>query len=124
MLLLPVLFVLLFISLTPSISFIKLFELAEFVLLVILLFNIFLKQSHKLLLLLDSQINFTINAVINANIVYASVAIKNVSSNAANVTIKNIANIKAATAIGHFKSFCNIADIIIKEPDDYKKIFS
>ena len=43
---------------------------------------------------------------------------------AANVTIKNIANIKAATAIGLFKSFCNIADIIITAIGNAKNINS
>ena len=38
--------------------------------------------------------------------------IKETTLNFANVTIKNIANINAATAIGFFKSFCNIADIL------------
>ena len=65
--------------------------------------------------------------MINASIVYASVAIKNVASKAANVTTRNIANINAATANGHFKTFCNIADTIITAIGNdygYDKIFA
>ena len=64
----------------------------------------------------------TINAVINEITVYASVAIRNVSSNAANVTIKKIANINAATAAGFLSNFSSIADIIITAIGNAKKI--
>ena len=60
--------------------------------------------------------------MINASIVYASVAIKNVASKAENVTTRNIANINAATANGHFKTFCNIADTIITAIGNAKNI--
>ena len=90
---------------------------------ILLFFKISLNNSHiSSSWLFVSQINLTINAVISASNVYASVAIKKVSSNAANVTIKNMANINAATAIGFFKSFCSIADIIITAIGNAKNI--
>jgi hypothetical protein len=63
-----------------------------------------------------------IRAVINANNVYAKVAIKNNSSKAANVTTRNIAKIKLATAIGLFNNFSNIYDIMITAIGKAKKI--
>lgn len=67
-------------------------------------------------------INLTINAVMNAKIVYTIVAIKNVASNTANVTIKYIANATAATAIGQLINFSNTAAKIIVAIGRAKKI--
>lgn len=56
---------------------------------------------------------FVNTAVINASIVYAIVATKNIRFPITNVTIRNIANIIAATKNGHLKIFCSAIDIII-----------
>jgi len=106
-----------------SLLVLQLFETLFNRLSALLFLKISFNNSHKLLLLLfDSQINLTINAVISESNVYTSVAIKKVSSNAANVTIKNVANINAATAIGFLKSFCNTTDIIITAIGNAKNI--
>ena len=59
------------------------------------------------------QIIFVSTAVINASIVYAIVATKNIRFPITNVAIKNAANIIAATKNGHLKIFCSAIDIII-----------
>ena len=61
-------------------------------------------------------------AVISDNIVYASVAIKNVSSKKANVITKNIAKISKETNNGFFIIFCNIIEIIITAIGNAKNI--
>ena len=49
----------------------------------------------------------------NASIVYAIVATRNIKFPIINVTTKNIANIIAATKIGHLKIFCSAIDTMI-----------